>query len=145
MVRYSQRFGIVLLVLAGTIGLGTALSAQDDGWKIPPTAATETNPLAGAADAAVKGQSIYQKSCQRCHGADGKGSGPQSDPKAPAADLTAMSLDSNTDGVLFYKVWNGHEPTAARKGRMPAFRSQMVKDDAWRVVEFMKTLVKPRT
>lgn len=101
--------------------------------------------MAGAADAVAKGQALYQKSCQRCHGPEGKGNGPQSDPKAPAADLTAMSLASNSDGVLYYKIWNGHEPTATRKGRMPAFRSQMVKDDAWRLVEFTKSLAKPRS
>ena len=54
------------------------------------------------------------------------------------ADLTlAARASANPDGVLFYKVWNGRS-----RPKMPAFKSQLTKDDVWAVVEYVKTLRK---
>lgn len=136
---------VAVVTSLGWLGVTSLASAQDDGWKIPPTASSEKSPLSGDAEAVSKGKSVYQKSCQRCHGTDGRGAGPQSDPKAPAADLTKMKMDANPDGVLFYKLWNGHEPSGVSKGRMPAFKSQLVKDDVWRLVEYLKALASSAT
>jgi mono/diheme cytochrome c family protein len=142
----SRRFGVRLL--SSTIGIlffTSLLAAQYEGWTIPPTAKTEKNPMAGIADAAKKGKSVFTGKCQRCHGSEGKGNGPEADPKVKPADLTQIKSDINPDGVLFYKIWNGHQPHAGSKGQMPAFKVQLVRDDVWRVVEFVKTLGKPAT
>jgi len=116
-----------------------ALSAQYAGWMIPEGAKDEKSPLkASAADVAKKGKSLFQSNCQKCHGPEGKGDGPDSDPKEPAADLTDnFRTPLNPDGVLYYKVWNGHPPA------MPAFKSKLTKDEVWTVVGFVKTFRKP--
>ena len=44
----------------------------------------------------------------------------------------------NTDGVLYYKILNGHPP------EMPAFKSKFAKDETWAVVEYVKSLRKPQ-
>jgi len=129
-------------VLVGCLGLTAfvSLSAQTDGWTIPPSAKTEKSPFAGSADAVRKGKSVFQSKCQRCHGPEGKGNGPEADKQKPPADLTASKADQNPDGVLFYKVWNGR--SGNNKGDMPNFKVQLTKDEVWRVVEYVKTLRK---
>jgi mono/diheme cytochrome c family protein len=113
----------------------TALSAQYAGWTIPEGAKDEKSPLKNTADAVKKGKALFASNCQKCHGAQGKGDGPDSDPKEPAADLTdEFRIELNPDGVLYYKIWNGHPPA------MPGFKSKLTKDEAWALVEYLKTL-----
>jgi mono/diheme cytochrome c family protein len=126
------------LQLAAAILCASAVALAQSGWTIPAAGRDEKSPLQPTADVLKKGASVYKSKCQRCHGKEGKGDGPESDPDGPAADLTDASRESvNPDGVLFYKVWNGRS-----KPKMPAFKSEMTKDDAWAVVEYVKTLRK---
>jgi mono/diheme cytochrome c family protein len=137
----KKRSLATLWIAIATVMVWSAVaSAQYEGWTIPANAKTEKNPMAGSADAAKKGKAVFVSRCQRCHGPEGKGNGPEADPKAPPANLTKINGDQNPDGVLFYKVWNGHEPHGDSKGKMPAFKVQLVKEDVWRVVEYVKTL-----
>lgn len=118
-----------------TIGLVAGVSAQYQGWTIPDGGKDEKSPVKSAADAAKKGKSIFASNCAKCHGPEGKGNGPDSD---HAADLTdEFRTDLNPEGVLFYKVWNGHTPD------MPGFKSKLTKDDTWALVEFLKVLRTP--
>ena len=130
--------GVVVLfaVLAHVSGQAPAGS---DGWQIPEGAATEQNPIPLTAAAVARGRSLYQSRCQRCHGPDGAGRGPDADPAHPPADLTDSRRASwNPDGVMFYKIWNGRS-----KPRMPAMKSDLQAADAWMVVHYVKTLRKP--
>ncbi|HTK28691.1 MAG TPA: c-type cytochrome [Vicinamibacterales bacterium] len=125
-------------VLAAAVSGAPLAVAQGSGWTIPAEGRAEASPLKPTPDVLKKGQSLFASSCKRCHGAEGKGNGPESDPDMPAADLTDASRATvNTDGVLFYKIWNGRA-----KPKMPAFKSDMSKDDVWAVVEYVKTLRK---
>lgn len=118
---------------------GTAARpANPDGWQIPPGAADEKNPVAVNDKVLAKGKALYQANCQRCHGASGKGDGPDADPEHRPDDLTdASRADRNPDGVMFHKIWNGR-----RKPKMPAFKADLTRDEAWTVVHFAKTLRK---
>lgn len=112
--------------------------AQWTPWTIPPTARDETSPLTPAPDILQKGKGIFVSKCQNCHGPEGKGDGPDSNPDKPAADLTLGSHALvNPDGVLFYKVWNGRA-----NPKMPAFKSELTRDEVWTVVEYVKSLRK---
>lgn len=117
---------------------GVLVSAQYPGWTIPEGGKDEKSPLKPTADVIKKGKSLFDANCQKCHGPLGKGDGPDSDKSEPAADLTdEFRFEMNTDGVLFYKIMNGHLP------QMPAFKSKLTKDDTWAVVEYVKSLRKP--
>ena len=70
---------------------------------------------------------------------------PITDGTVKAVDLTQIKTDINPDGVLFYKIWNGHQPHAGSKGSMPAFKVQTTRDEVWRVIEYVKTLRNPAT
>jgi len=112
--------------------------AASSGWRIPETAATERSPLTASATDLAKGQGLFKAKCHRCHGADGSGHGPDSDPSHPAGDLTdGRAALRNPDGVLFYKIWNGRA-----KPKMPAMKLDLTQDDVWRLVAYVKTLRK---
>jgi mono/diheme cytochrome c family protein len=125
------------LALLFALSLGAGVTAQYQGWTIPEGGKDEKSPLKSPADAMKKGKGLFTANCVKCHGAEGKGDGPDSDPKEPAADLTDdFRTDLNPDGVLYYKIWNGHPP------QMPAFKSKLTKEDAWALVEYVKSLRK---
>jgi mono/diheme cytochrome c family protein len=111
-------------------------AGQGDDWSIPANAAELKSPIAPTPEVLKRGKSIFESRCRPCHGPEGKGNGPLSDPAHPAADLTAgVKADWPPDGVLFYRVWNGKRP-------MPAFRSQLSRDEVWTVLQHVKRLKK---
>lgn len=145
MLNLSLGAARAVLAVSLSVGVTSLAFAQYEGWTIPPEAKTVVNPMAGKSDAVRKGKAIFKDRCQRCHGPEAMGNGPEADPLAPPANLTKLDVKLHPDGVIFYKVWNGHVPSGAKKGKMPAFKTQMVKEDVWRVVEFVKTLPRPTT
>jgi mono/diheme cytochrome c family protein len=112
------------------------------GWTLPPDAETTKNPLTVDAKLLATGKSIFKEKCQKCHGASGKGDGPDADPDAQEdMDLTrADRAAKNPDGVMFYKVFNGR-----KKPKMPAQKDELTKDQIWSVVAYAKTLRKTTT
>jgi mono/diheme cytochrome c family protein len=125
-------------VVGGTASGG----AQYRGWFIPAGGAEETSPLRDKQGAAADGKALYVANCASCHGPDGKGSDAQA---GHASDLTDdLRTSINPEGVLFYKVWNGHSiqlKTAVND--MPAFRDRLSRDQVWAVVEYLKVLREP--
>lgn len=108
------------------------------GWEIPAGAEKEVSPVTPSAASLKRGTGIFDTHCARCHGPEGKGDGKESDPNSPAADLTdSYRADLNPDGVMFYRVSNGKPPV------MPAFKSQLSRDEIWAVVQYAKSLRKP--
>jgi mono/diheme cytochrome c family protein len=128
----------VWLVLTIVVrGAGQAPDASD-GWRIPEGAATEQSPVPVSPASIARGKSLYQSKCQRCHGPDGAGRGPDAEPAHPPADLTdARRASRNPDGVMFYKIWNGRA-----RPKMPAMKSDISPTDAWMIVHYVKTLRK---
>ena len=126
-----------------TVGIEVArvaTQAPEDskGWVIPERAAMEANPEPLNAAALARGQSLYKSKCQRCHGADGGGHGPEADPNHPAGDLTdRRAAARNPDGVMFYKIWNGRA-----KPKMPAMKTDITRADVWTLIHYVKTLRK---
>ena len=128
---------------AGVLLIGSlAVRAQEapkprPGWVLPPTADEEKNPFAGDAKAIAAGKALYEKTCQRCHGPGGKGDGPDADPDAMQdMDLTnARRAARNSDGVVFYKIWNGRS-----KPKMPAQKDELSKEQVWQIVSYTQTL-----
>jgi mono/diheme cytochrome c family protein len=118
---------------------GQAAAASKGGWTLPPEADTTKNPLTVDAKLLATGKSIFKDKCQKCHGATGKGDGPDADPDAQEdMDLTRASRAAkNPDGVVFFKAWNGR-----KKPKMPAFKDELTKEQIWAVVAYVQTLRK---
>ena len=122
--------------LAALLFTGIA-SAQYAGWTVPPTAKDEKSPLKPSPDNAKRGRAVFTANCQKCHGPEAKGDGPDSDPRSPAADLTdEFRYELNPEGVLYHKVLDGHPP------QMPAFKSTLSQTQIWQVVEYVKSIRK---
>jgi mono/diheme cytochrome c family protein len=129
----------VYAISFGIVGTHAAPRQKSDtGWNLPATADDEKNPVAGDAKAIAAGKELFAKNCKRCHGPGGLGDGPDADPDfMQDMDLTvAKRAARNSDGVVFYKVWNGR-----KKPKMPVFKDEgLTKDQVWQIVAYVQTL-----
>jgi mono/diheme cytochrome c family protein len=129
----------VLLLLCASL---FAAGAQYPGWWVPPGGVDEKSPLTATPATIARGKELFAANCARCHGPDGKGSGPES---AYAADLTDdLRIELNTEGVLFYKIWKGR--VSYGKGPredMPSFEGRLEKAQVWALIEYLKVLRTP--
>src|SRR5262245_24751619 len=102
-----------MLLCAASVALVSAIvvRAQESagGWSIPSTAASEKSPLTVDANVLAAGKKLFNDRCAKCHGLRGKGDGPEGDESHQEdMDLTvAGRATRNSDGVVFYKIWNG--------------------------------------
>lgn len=144
----GRSIGILGLALS-TAGIAVAAGAPQpaaqpskSGWQIPPEAETTKNPLTVDAKILAGGKTIFKDKCQKCHGASGKGDGPDADPDAMEdMDLTDPKRTAkNADGVVFFKAWNGR-----KKPKMPAVKDDLTKDQLWAVVAYVQSLRKTTT
>lgn len=110
-----------------------------DGWTLPPDAAHKKSPLTVDSKVLAQGRSIFRNKCQKCHGAAGRGDGPDADPEhREGMDLTRASrAEKNPEGVLFYKVSNGR-----KKPKMQAFKDELTEEQIWAVVAYAQSLRK---
>jgi len=107
---------------------------QPKPWPVPEKNNKMPNPVK-ADDASLKeGKAIWSKDCSSCHGKSGKGDGTKAAGlKTHPGDLAAATVQSQTDGALFYKVSEGRED-------MPSFKKKIPDaDEIWSVVNYMRT------
>lgn len=137
-----------LVFVVFTVAFVTASSRHDaaidqtqtkGGWTLPATAKEEKNPLPVNDALMAAGKKLFLQKCQRCHGPEGKGDGPDADhDHHDHMDLTnPKNAASNPEGVVFYKVWHGRQ-----NPRMPAFEDQLTKEQVWAIVAYAQTLRK---
>ena len=109
--------------------------AQAKKFVAPASADAMRNPFGGNTDATAKGKILYANLCVACHGDKGKGDGIASAGLAtPPADHTSAKVQAQTDGALFWKIFNGNMP-------MPAFKS-LPQEQVWQLVNYIRTLSK---
>jgi mono/diheme cytochrome c family protein len=90
-----------------------AQGPSDNAWVAPERAAHRSNMLPTSADAIKRGQALFQRECEQCHGKAGHGDGPQAHSLQPRpADLASERVQSQSDGALFWKITEG-------RGMMP--------------------------
>lgn len=108
---------------------------QQNPWNVPDAAKNKVNPLKGDAASIGKGKELYAQHCKSCHGTKGKGDGPKaSQLDTDCGDFTKATVQSQTDGALFFKTSEGRKD-------MPSFKKKIPEaDDIWAVVNFMRTL-----
>ena len=125
------------LVLAGLLRADAMAQTARGGWTMPDEAAAEKNPLTVNDGVLAAGRKLYVAKCQRCHGPDGSGDGPDADSTAAARmDLRAANrAQLNPDGVVFYKIWNGRV-----KPKMPVFSEELSREQAWAIVAYVQSL-----
>ena len=134
---HVPRRGVAALASLTVVVVLRAAPQQDSqGWQIPAPAAAEVNPVPLTPAAMERGRELYRSKCQKCHGSSGRGNGPDADPDHPPGNLTdPKRAPRNPDGVMFYKIWNGRSDP-----KMPAFKTDMPRQDVWTVIHYVKTL-----
>jgi mono/diheme cytochrome c family protein len=138
MSRFALTLVSILTFVAALFIASLGAQQNPDGWQIPDTAKTQKSPLSSSPDVLKKGKSLFESKCQRCHGPEGKGNGPDADPEHKPDDLSDSSRASrNPDGVMFYKIWNGRKDP-----KMPALKTDLSQEEVWAIVAYAKTLRK---
>lgn len=129
---------VAVALMAQVPGLSKKKQDPND-WIIPESALSEKNPLQPTTQVLAAGKEVYTQQCERCHGPEGKGDGPDADRDKPPEDLTnPKRARLNPDGVMFWKIWNGR-----KKPEMPATKTDLTKEQVWQVVHYAKTLRRP--
>jgi len=138
---------LMVIAVALTLGMGLAVSQQDDAPEgenlpeaevplvIPDKEKNRQNPYQGNARSAENGKQLFQTQCTMCHGATGDGKGDLVDRlglKIP--DFTDPAVQKRrTDGELFYILTSGH-------GEMPGEGARFSVEWRWDLVNYIRTL-----
>lgn len=129
--RLMLVFGLLAILMVGTAAETMQTRERDFEWVALPRAATKTNPLASRPEAAAGGRKLFLRRCSTCHGESGHGTD-----RAP--DLTAVDVQAQSDGALFWKISGGN----TRSG-MPAF-SFLPEPQRWQLVMHLRRLERDR-
>lgn len=122
--------GAVVLACAGPI-----VAHQDTA-----DPATLKNPAAATPASIAAGKSAYQRKCASCHGTNGEG-GPGNDLIPAAPNLVDDHWDhGSSDGEIFTNIKNGIAPDL----NMVPFKDTLTDADIWNVVNYLRSIAKPR-
>lgn len=102
---------------------------------VPPAYAGRTSPLGDAASAAAAGKTLFAARCALCHGAEGRGDGPEGPSEPRPANLAA---GERTDAYIFWRISEGGRTTPFCSA-MPAF-AYLGERARWELVAFVKSL-----
>jgi len=124
--RVALGVGAILMVVGGVLAFGVDTHTT----AIDPSAG---NPIRPIADSIERGRMLFQDNCMRCHGADGRGDGPDSADLNPAPSDFRLHVPAHDDPQLFDYISNGFPGSA-----MPAWRDQLSDEDIWNLVNFLR-------
>ena len=127
-------FWVLAIFVLVAIGGGLALFAVHR-WGAAAKANALKNPQPATAASVRNGQVLYGQHCLSCHGinADGKGERASSISLAPANLTDGAAIGRESDGLIFWKISEGHEP-------MPAYKYRLSESDRWDLVNYLRTL-----
>jgi mono/diheme cytochrome c family protein len=143
--------GMVLIVAptatAARTPRGEGIDRAGDAWDIPDAASARRSPVATSDEALREGRALWAAHCQNCHGAGGRGDGPDArlherrKGHAPR-NLTDPDVQENlTDGDIFYRLSNGIIERDKDNIIMPAFADKVPSEqDRWRLVLYVREL-----
>jgi mono/diheme cytochrome c family protein len=133
-----------LALALNACGRGDGISDESSGevsdipGEVPARYRDLSNPLAGDPAALARGKDAFQALCSQCHGADGRGDGPEAVGFTPGpGDLTRREMVSRSDGYLFWRIAEGgsFEPF---NSLMPAWGSLLGDTEIWELVSLLR-------
>ena len=127
----SRIFSIGIILIASILGLAFISSNQTDPWPVPDKYEKMDNPVKYDKKLA---SSLWTKHCKSCHGKEGLGDGPKAAQlDTPSGDFTTEEFQSQSDGAMFYKTFEGRDDMPGYKKKIPD------KEDIWQLVHLMRT------
>lgn len=110
---------------------------NDEPWTAPARAAKKANPIPPDAKSLELGRKLWERDCLSCHGAKGRGDGPQAaDLDRKPADFADAAMWDQSDGAFFWKLVEGKTP-------MPATKTLLSDEERWHIINYMRTLAPP--
>ncbi len=133
--KKSHKKRATLLILLLALIATQSLQAQPK-WNAPKEADNLKNPYAGNTTVLKEGKQLYTANCAPCHGSKGRGDGPAAAALNPKpADHSSDIVQKETDGSLFWKISEGHNP-------MPEYKLALTDNQRWELVNYIRTLAK---
>ena len=110
---------------------------QNKPWAAPEKSAKTPNLVKTDAASISSGKALWGLHCASCHGKTGLGDGSKAAQlKTEPGDFTKSATQTQSDGSLFYKIYEGRDD-------MPNFKKKIPDaDDIWSLVNYMRTLKK---
>jgi mono/diheme cytochrome c family protein len=129
----TKAFILVVTLAAFALFAFTPKSAfQPKPWPVPDAWKNKVNPIKG--QDLDNGKALWNQHCKSCHGPKGKGDGPKSAQlDTDCGDFTKTSFQSQTDGALYYKTYQGRDDMPSYKTKIPDA------NDNWALVNYMRT------
>jgi mono/diheme cytochrome c family protein len=127
-----------VILFATTLAVFTLMAftkkTANDPWPVPDKYKNMANPVKSDAASIAAGKALYTQHCASCHGKKGKGDGPKAAQlDTESGDFTLASFQSQTDGALYYKTFEGRKD-------MPSYKKKIAEaNDIWSVVNYMRT------
>lgn len=107
---------------------------KQEPWPVPDKYKNMTNPVKSDATSLATGKELYIQHCKSCHGTKGKGDGPKAAQlDTECGDFTKPAFQSQTDGTLFYKTYEGRKDMPSYKKKIPEA------NDIWALVNYIRT------
>lgn len=132
--RFSSAF-ITAVVVASLALVAVGVQAQTMGGNA--AAARVKNPVAATPASVQAGAASYKKYCAFCHGDAAKGDGRLAPKGTTPANLTDVTWDRGaTDGEIFAVIMEGAGPKFDMKG----FKGRIPDQDAWNIVNYIRSL-----
>lgn len=124
-----RRVGRGLRIASGFISVvGLALLVES----LFPAGQGSVNPVEATGSSIAIGRSLYVNNCARCHGAEGRGDGPDANSLGvPPADFR-QHIPYHTDLFFFEVISNG------LGNFMPPFADQITEEERWHLINFLK-------
>lgn len=126
--------GLVAVLLAtGCVSYGDKPAVLENATATP-SVGVPVNPQPGDLTSATRGGLLFSQNCARCHGAGGKGDGPEGVnlPSRPR-DLTAPRVRDLADGEIFQTISQG-------RGYMPSWQNRLSELQIWDLVNYIRML-----
>lgn len=96
-----------------------------------------TNPVPPSPAALERGEVLFQRFCQVCHGPLGAGDGPVVPPLPAPPAYDSPSVRDRPAGYVYHVITHG-------TGRMPSYAAQMSSADRWKLVHWLQVLQRSR-
>jgi len=124
-----RRLGRALRIGSGFISvIGLAILVES----LFPAGQSGVNPVQATGSSIAVGRSLYVNNCARCHGAEGRGDGPDAKSLGvPPADFR-QHIPYHTDLFFFQVISNG------LGNFMPPFADQITEEERWHLINFLK-------
>ena len=107
--------------------------ATAHGWKAPPEAAQNINPLQMNEESIREGRKTYSYACASCHGKNARGDGPHAKNLEPKPADLLKRIANHSEGDFFWKISNG-------RGDMPGFEGELTKRQIWSIINYIKSI-----